>query len=49
MFLKVLGRSPVSIFDNKSQMRKIEIRIDKMYKKIFFFNISGLINAICTF
>jgi hypothetical protein len=46
MFLKVVERSSVSIFDNKSQMRKIEIRIDKMYKKIFFFNISGLIIAI---
>jgi len=49
MLLKVMERSSVSIFDNKSQMRKIEMRIDKIYEKIFFFNISGLMNVICTF
>ena len=46
MFFKVLERSSVSIFDNKSQIRKIEIRIDKIYNKIFFLNNSGLINVI---
>jgi len=46
MLLKVVERSSVSIFDNKSQIRKIEIRIDIIYKIIFFFNILGLINAI---
>jgi len=46
MFLKVVERSAVSIFDNKSPIRKIEIRIDKMYKKIFFLNNSDLINPI---
>ncbi len=46
MFLKVVKRTAVSIFDNKSQMRKIEIRIDITYKIIFFFNISDLIIVI---